>query len=64
VHTEEDTFRTLKRIPISELDFEYRERMWEFYSKPKVFNEWLEKNGWTESAFFDAGSKYEKSLRR
>ena len=63
VGTEDDTFNTLRRTPIEDLDAEYRQRMWEFYSCTPVFTEWLDKHGWDKVSFFQAGKKYEKSLR-
>lgn len=63
VASEEETFILLRRTPISELAEEYRVRMWEFYSNDALFAQWLEKHGWQQSEFFDAGKKYEQQFR-
>jgi hypothetical protein len=60
--SEETTFRLLRQVPISDLDLEYRKRWDEFERNPEVFTEWLDKNGWLEKEFYDAGSRYEKEM--
>lgn len=62
--SEDETFLKLKRVPISELDIEFRQRMWAFYAEPKRFREWLDKQGWEENDFFIEGKKFEESLRK
>lgn len=62
--TEDDTFNVLSRTPIKDLDTEYRQRMWEFYSSPEKFEQWLSLHKWNEKEFFEAGKKYELQLRK
>jgi len=59
---EEDTFRMLKRTPIRELDMEYRLRWSEFYQQRDTFWGWLERHGWTEKEFYEAGKQYEHDM--
>jgi len=61
--SEETTFRLLRRVPIANLDAEYKKRYLEFYHNPAIFNKWLDEHGWAEKEFYDAGSRYTEEMR-
>lgn len=61
--SEEDTFNTLRRTPISEMDPIYRDRCWVFLTDNNFFLKWLEVHGWDKETFFTAGNEYDKKRK-
>lgn len=62
-HSEDETFKLLRRVPIDQLDPIFRERFWEFYSDDKKFRAWLDSVGWEKDDFFREGSEFEATRR-